>query len=233
MTQRRMSQILQHRGIRGLIIPPLNRTLNEQNRNQRLAFDWDQFAAVSIGDMLVDPPIHRVIHDHYVSILTTMDRLLGLGYRRIGLCLTRHMDFTVNQRWQAGYRVYRANHPLGRIEPLILPDLSADAVLGWIRTHQLDAIVSAELRMPRFLKEVGLRPGKDIAFADLDLDPSLPQHRSMSGIIQNSKVLGMAAVDLVVSALNRNQLGIPDVPFVLQVEGIWRQKASTPQRCIT
>jgi LacI family transcriptional regulator len=230
MTERRLSDILWNRGVNGIIVPPMIRTLTGQLRHVKLAFNWQKFAAVSIGDMLTSPQLNRVIHDHYESILTAMDKLIELGYRRIGLCLTEHMDLTVNQRWQAGYRVYRANHPIQRIEPLILPNLSASAIKEWIEKNQLDAIVGAELRMPRFFKEMGMQMGKDLAYADLDLDPENPSHRNISGIVQNSNMLGMAAVDLVVSSLNRNQLGAPEVPFVLQVEGTWKTGKSTPKR---
>lgn len=230
MTERRLSDILWNRGVKGIIVPPMVRTLTGQIRYVKLAFDWPKFASVTIGDMLTTPQLNRVIHDHYASILTAMDKLIELGYRRIGLCLTEHMDLTVNQRWQAGYRVYRANHPIERIEPLILPDLSAAAIKDWVDENKLDAIVGAELRMPRFFQEMGIEMGKDLAYADLDLDTDNPKHRNISGIVQNSGMLGMAAVDLVVSSLNRNQLGAPEVPFVMQVEGTWKAAKSTPRR---
>ncbi len=228
MSERRLSDILWNRGVKGIIIPPMIRTLNEKTRSVKLEFNWQKFAAVTIGDMLTSPQLTRVIHDHYSSILLAMDRFIELGYRRIGLCLTEHMDLTVNQRWQAGYRVYRANHPIERIEPLILPDLSAGPILEWIEKNRLDAVIGAELRMPRFFKEMGLRMGKDVAYADLDLDEAVEAFEKVSGIVQNSTLLGKAAVDLVVSSLNRNQLGIPEVPYVMQVEGTWKASASTP-----
>jgi LacI family transcriptional regulator len=228
MTPRRLSDILWNRGIKGVVVPPMIRTLTGDARERTLELDWSRFVAVTISDMLTSPQLHRVTHDHYASMLVAMDRLLERGYRRIGLCLTEHMDLTVNQRWQAGYRVYRANHPLERIEPLILPDLSADAIEEWINQNQLDAIVSAERRMPRFLTEIGLELWKDIGYADLDLYPQDPAFTPISGIIQNSKIMGAAAIDLVTSGLQRNQMGVPDVPFVLQVEGEWRDRQSTP-----
>lgn len=228
MSERRMSDILWHRGVKGIIIPPMIRTLTGQMPGLKLNFKWDKFASVVIGDMLLSPLLNRVLHDHYVSILIVLEKLSQLGYRRIGLCLTEHMDLTVHQRWQAGYRVYRANHPIERIEPLIIPDLSARAVAGWIAENRLDAIVSAERRMPRFFEEMGLMMGKDLAYADLDLDTTDPAYSEVGGIVQNSAMLGMAAVDLAVSSLNRNQLGLPDIPFVMQVEGTWVEKQSTP-----
>lgn len=230
MSERRLSDILWSRGIMGVVIPPMFRTLTGQVPHLQLAFQWERFAVVTIGDMLSSPQLTRVVHDHYTSILMTMTALEERGYQRIGLCLTEHMDLTVNRRWQAGYRVYRANHPIGRIEPLILPDLSVESVAQWQRANKLDAIISAELRMPRFLREMGLEIGNDIGYADLDLDIEREDFAAVSGIVQNSSMLGKAAVDIVVSSLNRNQLGVPEVPLVMQVEGQWLDRGSTPRR---
>lgn len=226
MTERRISDILWNRSINGVIIPPFFRMLSQEEKDVSLRLKWNHFSAVSISDMLTKPVLNRVIHDHYTSILTLMDVLIEKGYRRIGLCLTHHMDLTVNRRWQAGYRVYRANHPIDRIEPLIEEDLSAPSIQRWIKRNRLDAVVGAERRMPQFFKEMGYRMGKDLAYADLDVDLNDPKQKQVSGIVQNSEMMGKAAVDMVVSAIQRNENGIPDVPLVLQIEGTWHDRGS-------
>jgi LacI family transcriptional regulator len=230
MTERRLGDIIWNRGIKGILISPFFGFLSEAQPHVKMGFQWDRFAAVEIGDSLDSPRLNRVNHDHYASILTVMEALIELGYRRIGLCLREHMDLTVNQRWQAGYRVYRANHPIERIEPLILPDLTPARIQSWIEANTLDAVVGADLRMPDFFKQMGIKMGKEVAYADLDLNPQDPAFAKVSGIIQNSDMLGMAAVDSVVSSLNRNQLGVPEVQLVTQVEGTWHASASTPKR---
>ncbi|MDP0500105.1 MAG: LacI family DNA-binding transcriptional regulator [Verrucomicrobiota bacterium JB022] len=228
MKPQRLSDILWNRGIKGVIIPPVLRVLTGTNRDVRMELDWARFCAVTIGDPLTSPELNRVVHDHYASMLTAMNRLMELGYRRIGLCLHEHMDLTVNQRWQAGYRVFRTNHPIERFEPLIRSKLSAEAVRDWIAHNRIDAILSAGHNMPEFFRQTGIEIGRDVAYADLDLYPDAPQHRNVSGIVQNSEMLGMAAVDMTVSALQRNQTGVPKVPFVTQVRGTWIDGKTTP-----
>ncbi|MCF3650442.1 LacI family DNA-binding transcriptional regulator [Synoicihabitans lomoniglobus] len=228
MSARRLSDILWNRGINGVIIPPVLRVFSEANREVSLELKWERFCAVTIGDPLTSPELNRVVHDHYTSIVTAMDRLMQLGYRRIGLCLPEHMDLTVNQRWQAGYRVFRANHPLERVEPLIRPTLVAEDVRAWIKDNRIDAVLAAGHHMPRFFRESGINIGVDVGYADLDVYPKSPEYRGVSGIMQNSEMLGMAAVDMIVGGLQRNQLGIPDVPFVTQVRGSWVDGKTTP-----
>mgnify|MGYP006427738969 CR=1 FL=1 len=228
MTEDRMSNILWNRGISGVVVSPFHQTLSESARDLSLKFNWDQFIAVAVSDMLRSPILNRVLHDHYTSALTVMKSLIELGYGRIGLCLTEHMDLTVNQRWQAAYRVYRANHPIKRIEPLILPDLNAVAIKQWAKKNKLDAIISAETRMPQFFKEMDLKIGQDIAYADLDIDLEDPRYDGISGIYQNSQMMGTGAVDLLIAGIQRNEPGIPEIPVVLQVEGNWHDRGSTP-----
>ena len=228
MSARRLSDILWNRGINGVIIPPVLRVFSEANREVSLELKWDRFCAVTIGDPLTSPELNRVVHDHYTSIVTAMNRLMHLGYRRIGLCLPEHMDLTVNQRWQAGYRVFRANHPLERIEPFIRPDLVAGDVRRWIKDNRIDAVLCAGHHMPRFFREADINIGVDVGYADLDLYPRDEEYLGISGIMQNSQMLGMAAVDMIVGGLQRDQLGIPEVPFVTQVRGSWVDGKTTP-----
>jgi len=229
MTEHRLSDILWNRGIKGILIPPVLRVLSGSTREVRLDLDWDRFCAVTIGDPLTWPELNRVVHDHYTSILSAMKHLMQRGYRRIGLCLREHMDLTVNQRWQAGYRVFRASHPVPRIEPLIRPELEPDEVRQWLADNQIDSILSAGHRMPDHLRGMGIEIGSKIGYADLDLYPDAPYHAGISGIMQNSTMLGMAAVDMLVAGLQRGQTGVPKVPFVTQVRGSWLDRGSTPQ----
>jgi len=230
MSARRLSDILWNRGIMGVIIPPVFRTLTETSRNVHLDLKWDRFCAVTIGDPLTSPQVNRVVHDHYSSTLTAMTRLQDLGYRRIGLFLREHMDLTVNQRWQAGYRVFRANHPVEHIEPLIIPELDAARVKQWIKKNRIDALLSADRNMPDFFNQMGIRMGEEVAYADLDVVPDDPIYKDVGGIVQNSELLGMAAVDILVAAVQRGQTGVPKVPFVTQVEGYWLERGSTPPK---
>lgn len=230
MSESRMSHILWNRGINGVVVHPFFQTLSERARDLSLSFNWEQFIAVAISDMLRNPILNRVLHDHYTSALIVMEELIKRGYRRIGLCLSEHMDLTVNQRWQAAYRVYRANHPIERIEPLILPDLNPAKIKLWTQKNTLDAVIGAEIAMPDFFKEMGIEVGKELAYADLDIDLEDPRYDGVSGIYQNSRMMGTSAVDLLIAGMQRNEPGIPKIPVVLQVEGDWHDRGSTPTK---
>lgn len=230
MTAKRMGDILWHRGIRGVIVPPFLRRLSRTAQELSLDMNWEPFATVAISDMLKKPFLNRVIHDHYTSMLTAMNALNELGYQRIGLCLEEHMDLTVNQRWQAGYRVYRARQDGARFEPLIVDQLDARCISEWVQANRIEAVIGADRRMPAFLQEAGINVGKDLAYADLDINLTDSNNKKISGIVQNSDRMGSAAVDLIIAGIQRDEHGVPDIPFVLQVEGSWVNRGSTPPR---
>jgi LacI family transcriptional regulator len=230
MSEHRLSDILWHRGVQGIIVPPIFRTLRRETRELALHFDWKRFAAVAISDMLVDPPINRVIHDHYSSMLLACRTLTHLGYKRIGLCLQEHMDLTVNQRWQAAFRQHAVNQASSKnwLEPFIVASIDAGRLKLWIKAEQPDVLIGADRRMPDILRRIGYDPGAVLGYADMDVNSDDPMQQGISGIVQNSFTAGMAAVDLVVAAINRNEHGIPEHPLVLQVEGAWAERGSTP-----
>ncbi|MDQ8193919.1 LacI family DNA-binding transcriptional regulator [Coraliomargarita sp. SDUM461004] len=228
MTEQRMSKILWNRGIQGIILHPFSGALTRTCKHQPLEMMWERFITVAMSDTLMNPILNRVIHDHYTSILLAMKSLTEKGYSRIGLCMTEDMDLRVNQRWQAGFRVYRANHPIARIAPLISNQLNARSIKQWVQEKKLDAIIGASYRMPHYLNAIGMQIGADIAYADLDLNIQSSEYANISGIEQNSKMLGIAAVDLLMSGIHRNERGIPEIPLTIQVEGSWQDRGSTP-----
>ncbi|HBR94211.1 MAG TPA: hypothetical protein DEA90_08610 [Opitutae bacterium] len=84
--------------------------------------------------------------------------------------------------------------------------------------------------MPEHLRLLDIQIGTDLAYADLDLDFENPAYNGISGIDQNSNMLGIAAVDLLMSGIQRNENGVPKIPLTIQVEGSWQDRGSTPNK---
>jgi hypothetical protein len=63
---------------------------------------------------------------------------------------------------------------------------------------------------------------EDIGHASLDGDGGVSCHAGVSGIDQNSHLVGAAAVDLLMGALQRGQRGVPETPVRMAVGGVWR-----------
>jgi DNA-binding LacI/PurR family transcriptional regulator len=89
MTAKRLSGILEARGIGGFILSPLL-----TRSRGHVSMRWDKFSSVVIGLGYARPAQHRVHHHHFLGMMTAMRRLKKLGYRRIGFFASS----TTNQR---------------------------------------------------------------------------------------------------------------------------------------
>jgi LacI family transcriptional regulator len=214
MTPRRFAEMLHARGIHGLIVAPLPAA------NMRLDLPWTDFAAVALGTTLVQPALHRVANDLFHSMLVAMEETYRLGYRRIGLALRTTVNEKVQRRWLAAYLLAERDLPgLARIEPLLAEPLNEAAFRSWFERERPDAIVATSPHdILQWLKAWGWRVPADVGVVSLSAphigDP-------MSGICQHAERMGACAVDLLVSLLERNELGVPAAADSLLVDGTW------------
>ena len=213
MTPRRFSNMLHARGILGLIVAPL------PEANSTIELDWEGFAAVALGTTLARPVLHRVVNDLFHSMMIAMEQCYRLGYRRIGLALRATVNQKVERRWLAAYLLAQSElSGLAPLAPLLAEPLSEDAFRAWFRREKPDVILGQHHYLQRWLKSWGLRIPEDVGVASLSTshmgDP-------VSGIYQNSELIGMRCIDLLATLLERNELGVPAVSDSLLVDGVW------------
>ena len=79
----RLRNIWRARGIHGVIIGPVPVGM------QLSKFPLNDLAAVSISHSLRDPALHRVGHNHYSTLRSTLESLYSQGKRRFGLTFYR------------------------------------------------------------------------------------------------------------------------------------------------
>lgn len=223
----RIGNILWSRGIEGIIIRPLQHGLTGEEANS-ITFNFDRFSAVAISETLESPKLNRSLHDQYTSMLKVLTELGDLKYLNVGLVLEEELDVRVNGKWTAAYLYHQSSTGKNPSPPpLIFSSPTQDAFDRWFENHRPDAIVSVNRYVLGFLKKRGLRVPQDIGYASLDLDGDIPENTGLSGIDQNSHMVGAVAVDLLVGALQRVQRGIPLHPIRVDVEGTWRHGSST------
>lgn len=219
MSPQRFAGMLHARGILGLIVAPL------PNANVSLDFPWEEFAAVALGTTLQRPALHRVANDLFHSMVIAMEECHRLGYRRIGLALRSTVNQKVQRRWLAGYLLAQSELPgLKSVPPLIAEPLSQDAFTTWLRREKPDVVIATAPRdIQQWIKASGRRIPDDIGLVSL----SAPQLGDpMSGIFQNAMQLGVRAVDLLITLLERNEVGVPPIPASMLVDGVWNAGAT-------
>ena len=230
MTLSRLGNIIWSRGIEGVIIAPLQSKLSGKvSRSVRL--DFNLFSAVEISETVEWPDLNRAVHDQYTSMLKALDELSALNYKTIGLVLEEALDLRVNGKWTAAYLRYRNQWGAKRLPPpLILPFPKQPAFNRWFDHYRPDAIISVDRLGLRFLIKRGLNIPGEVGYASLDVDGDAEDYPDVSGIDQNSDIVGAAAVDMLVAAINRGQRGIPVHALRTEVEGSWRQGKSTVKK---
>jgi LacI family transcriptional regulator len=228
----RLGNIIWSRGIEGVIIAPLQGKLSGKV-TRRVQLDFNLFSAVEISETVEWPDLDRAVHDQYTSMLKVLEELVGLGYRKIGLVLEEALDLRVNGKWTAAFLQYQ--HRTGNKKfppPLILASAQQPTFDRWYDRYRPDVVVSVDQFGLRLLRKRGLKIPRDVGYASLDVDGDTKEYPDVSGIDQNSPMVGAAAVDVLVAAIHRGQRGIPLHPLRTEVEGTWIAGKSTSRRSV-
>jgi len=216
MTPARLAQILRARGIRGILIGPL------QNQNEALDLPWADFSLATIGYSLHAPALSRACHAHFRGMYRAMEELIARGYRRIGYVTSKDLEERVNSLWGAAYRFNQ--HALAarhRIAPLVF-DGEADATVlqQWLADNRPDGIVNALPGVFELLTKLNRQIPGDLGFVHLDL-PTHLKAAGVAGIDQLWEIVGAGALELVASQMYTNVCGLPGHPVTQLVEGSW------------
>lgn len=211
MTPKRYVQMLQARGILGLLIAPL--PLGEH----AIDLDFKDFAVVGIDLSVGAPPIERVSNDHFQSALLAVRECQALGYRRIGFIVSRQLSERLDQRWIAACHLAQAELPVKqRVQPLMPPgtDDIIPAIPEWYAREKPDVVIMSELnpsgRYP-------LPP--EVGMVSLSLEEqSLGQ---VAGIFQDNRRLGAIAIEHLVARLERCEFDADDRSRVHMLAGKW------------
>ncbi len=230
MTMSRLGNIIWSRGIEGVIIAPLQEKISGKG-SRSIDLDFSLFSSVEISETVERPDLDRSNHDQYTSMLKVLAALADLNYRTVGLVLEDALDLRVNGKWSGAYLYYRQRHGVRSMPPpLIMTSENQKTFDAWFDRHRPDAIVSVDRFGLRLLKSRGLMIPRDVGYASLDLDGDATDYPGMSGIDQNSSMVGAAAVDMLVAAIQRGQRGIPAQPLRTEIEGAWTPGNTTARR---
>jgi LacI family transcriptional regulator len=214
MTGHRMSEILAARNIQGVIISSLPQA------HGHVHLDWPQFAAATIGYSLAHPPLHRAAENYMRSMALALHHLKRRGYQRIGLALWDADDARSERRWSAGMLLYQHQmKAAARVPILSASDWTRTTFAKWLRAFRPEAVVSPNLIVLNWLRALKVRVPEQVGFAHLECPA--PGLYDCAGICCKSRLLGSAAVDLVVEQLERGERGIPAAPKIVLIEGQW------------
>ena len=220
---RRLDTILKARGIRGVILLP---SWNEPDLS---CLDWSRYAGIYTDYAIERPALHSVYPDHYRAMVTVLQHLRGLGYRRPGLFLLPHQDERIQYRWEAAFLAYQSNMSglSGVVPPLKSPTLDAHEFGHWFKQHAPDVVLGHHSEAIEWMEAAGAAVPGTHGFVCLNV---LGKHVPCAGLDLQPHLVGSLAVDQLVAQLCRNEFGIPSVPSATTVPPRWIEGPTVRKR---
>lgn len=207
MSHKRASDILVARGIKGVLVPPLD------ERVKTLDLAWENFSAVQLGYSLRDSNLPLVSADQVGNTRRLFRFLTRAGFKRIGLACPRWINQRVNTGFVSGFLgAHQEYLPDTKPFPLFQKDLGEDTeheFIEWIKHHKLEAlIVHRNDDYESVLSKAGIRVPEDISLAWLTL---FNRNSHRCGIYENGELVGRHGINLLVAMINRGEYG-PSIP---------------------
>ncbi len=213
VTVARLDTILQSRGIQGVLLLPAWETPDFTK------LDWSRYAGIYSDYAIERPTLHSVCCDHHRSLITALEHLHALGFRKPGIVLNQHQDERLHHRWAGAFTSFQRNHPDDdHVPPLILPAITAPAFGKWFRRHDPDVVLGHSAELIDWMTACGARVPKTHGFFCLNVTQ---QDRPCAGLDLHPMILGARGVELLIAQLQRNERGIPDPASTTMIPGHW------------
>lgn len=219
ITASRFDQILQSRGIRGLILAPF------EHPEDKLELNWNQYSVVTVEKPFLYTHFHHIVQNHYSDLMLCWKMLRGRGYERIGLIVRQDLSSRWEHQWESAHRSAQFSSATREetIPTLQLKDETKDGqidlVCSWLQLFKPDAVISRCDCFFEAAESLGLRIPQDVGYASLNVTDDI---EGVSGIFQHRDVMGATAIDVLNSLLQRNSRGANNVSIGTQVDGSWR-----------
>jgi DNA-binding LacI/PurR family transcriptional regulator len=201
--QEKLSRILFHRGVRGLLFGPSNDTWKFDG------WKWEEFAAVSLNSLDHHPAMHAVAMDYFHGAVQGVGILARQGCKRIGFVVEPKFETRTGHRWLGGYLASlganRWVYPDGNFQHARLR--------AWVGRRKIDGILTIHPEVVRTLRDSVIR------FAFLH---EFPNSSNIQYPIFDPGTIGTEGVRLIHHLLLRHELGIPVSRKMISLQGVWQ-----------
>ena len=213
----RIKQILDARGIKGLILVGILKVEDVYgvNFNDLLS----TFATSVIGTTLLDKSISCATNDQYLTARRATHKVIEMGYKRPLLLMSKEVDTLLEEKFSSGYYSILRNIPTkDQLEAIDLDFSKIDSIVSRIRDIKPDVIITNNDDLYKLFKNASFKIPQELGLVHLDWHPKIEK---WAGMRQNHRVVGRAGVDIVVGQLNRNEYGTQEHPLIVEVESTW------------
>lgn len=219
MRLQRIVQILQARGIRGIVVLPV------ESLSDVFSLPQEEFTGVATCAVAAKLGYNQVHPHFYQSMHVGIASLIEKGFKRIGYCLTELEDERSNHL-HLSYLLWHQNNidARDRIQPLRKAEISPQDLVKWVRETKPEVVISSKIEHYKWLQEAGYRIPEDLSFAALG--PAMEEEGEIAQIKVGYRKIGATAIDLLRTKLTNEFLGPVDNPAVTLIRGEWVDGAS-------
>ena len=160
------------------------------------------------------------MNDQFSTVGQAVEEVTRLGYARVGLVHQPKIDDIVEHRFLGrifggAKQIADAHH---RCPAHNFDQDDKKSFQRWVKEHRPDVILTLHPAIREWLEAMKLQAPEDIGLVHLDLTDVL---QGWAGMRQNNEQIGIAAVDMLVGQLHRNEFGPPPFQKCMFIEGTW------------
>ncbi|MEO8615905.1 MAG: LacI family DNA-binding transcriptional regulator [Luteolibacter sp.] len=217
----RICSILKARGIEGVIL-----FQPSESFPAGIQSNLNCFALCAIEGDHEGHRYQRVASMGLENIRLAMENAARLGYRRPGLVSGQWVHKVNDGLLRAGFVESQWDlEPSQRIAPLVIQNWHLE-LANWYRECRPDVIICGDSTTILHLNAAGIRVPEDVAIIHWNSGPDVSD---WAGVDNLHRVVGSAAVDLLVAQIHRGETGLPIHPKSIFLNGIWRDGWTCPQ----
>lgn len=210
---KRLDTILQSRGIEGVLLLPAWSDPDFSN------LDWSRYAGVYTDYVIERPSLHSVCSDHFRAMISALQRLHALGYRRPGLILEKHQDERLQHRWKGAFLATQFAQPdIEQVPPLVGETITEALFAKWFHRHQPDIVLGHRTEALGWLRQMGVKVPATTGFFSLNV---LRSEEACAGLDLQPRLLGARGAELVIGQLYHNERGIPEHASTTSIPAQW------------
>jgi DNA-binding LacI/PurR family transcriptional regulator len=221
MTEQRLQKILISRGISGIIFSP-----SKQCKSVKLSFNWSKFTTVIVGHTPWEPEFNRVGHYQYSGMRRTLQNVFKAGYKAPALIIFNNTNEQTLKNHESAFLSHYPDVKKGlKLIYYIKLENDVKSLKKWLSIRKPDSIIFPSISEKNILSECAKVL---LEYPHVALD--VFYGKDQAGIIQDFTTVGVNAVDLLITQLLHNDLGIPERPKVVMLaEGEWYFGKSLPK----
>lgn len=219
MTAPRLIQILQARGVEGVMFPA-HRSFDFA----LLGHGWDAFAMVGFNDHRLAEWVDAVCPDYYRNANLALRRLSQLGFSQPGLVASAHFDAASNGLVRSAFLRHQADQPESSRVPVCFcaEDEAGEALVAWAAAYQPDVVLCPEYEWC----EIGRAALPELEWIQLGAVNAMGETCVDAGAGE----IAAAAVDALVEKVRRFERGFRGTTRLQTIGGTWQDGAPAARR---